>query len=116
MLLAFGLTCALILIAAAVHSELRSASYGIVLSNGVEVLVNPEMYREVLCLYRVMDDPDEWARWDQAVLDILRPERPLEWKFLVRSLGYQVSAEGFGTHRRLQAAKNGRIHGLSPRP
>jgi hypothetical protein len=115
MLMALGLTFALILIVVTIHSELRSASYGIALSNGVQVLVGPEMYREILNRYRTMDEPDDWTRWDQAVLDVLRPERPLEWKYLVRSLGYQVSTEGLGTRRRRQTANGGRERGLSPR-
>lgn len=106
MLATLGLTLGLILIMAAIHSELRSASYGVTLSNGVEVLVGPEMYREIVKRYRSLDEPDEWMRWDQAILDVLRLERPHEWKFLVRSLGYQVSGEGPGARRRSQTVNH----------
>jgi hypothetical protein len=99
MLAALGLTLGLILIMAAIHSELRSASYGITLSNGVEVLVGPDVYREIVKRYRSLDGPDEWALWDRAVLEILRLERPQEWRFLARSLGQQVTAEVPGVRR-----------------
>jgi hypothetical protein len=116
MLVPIALTLALIMVAAAVHSELRSASCGIALSNGVEVLVSPEMYREIVHQYRTMDEPDDLKRWDQAVLDALRPERPNEWKYLVRTLGYQVATEGHATRRRRQPAA-GRVvgRGMTPR-
>jgi len=104
MLAILGLTIALILITVLAHSSLHSAFYGITLSNGVDVLVSPEMYREIVRQYKIGDEPDELERWDQAVLDVLRPERPNEWKYLVRSLGYKVSGEIHATRRRRRAA------------
>src|SRR4051794_40575323 len=115
MLVPLGLTVALIVIAAALHSEIRSALYGVVLSNGVEVLVSADMYREIVRQYRILDDRDDWNRWDQAVLDVLRPTRPQEWKFLVRSLGYQVAAEGLGTRRRRHTVNAGMGRGVLPK-
>jgi hypothetical protein len=115
MLVAIGLTFALILIAAAIHSELRSASYGIGISNGMEVLVSPEMFREIVHQYRTLDEPDDWKRWDQAVLEVLRPERPREWKYLAQALGYQVSGEGLAVHRRRHPVNQGMIRGIAPR-
>jgi hypothetical protein len=84
---------------AATHRALRSAYYGITLSNGVEVLVSPQTYRAIVSQYGNNDEPDAWQRWDHAVLDVLRPDRPNEWKYLVRSLGYRVAPEGFGARR-----------------
>jgi hypothetical protein len=115
MLLFLGLTFAIISIAAAIHHELRSAAYGIELSNGIEVLVSPEMYRDIVHQYRTLDEPEDWKRWDQAVLDVLRPGRPREWKFLAQSLGYQVTGEGVTMHRRRHTAAQGRVRGMSPR-
>jgi hypothetical protein len=100
MLVALGLTFGAIVIAAAIHSELRSADYGIALSNGVEVLVSPRVYRAIIERFGALDEADAWQRWDQAVLDVLRPERPHEWKYLTRTLGYHVAVEGFGSRRR----------------
>jgi hypothetical protein len=108
MLATLGLTLGLILIMAAVHSELRSASYGVTLSNGVEVLVGPEMYREIVKRYRSLEEhePDDWTRWDRAILEVLRFERPNEWKFLARSLGHQVVGEGAGARRRARTVNH----------
>src|SRR5258707_8390419 len=115
MLLFLGLTVAIIAIAAAIHYELRSAAYGIELSNGVEVLVSPEMYRDIVHQYRTLDEPDGWKRWDQAVLDALRPGRPQEWEFLPQSLGYPVTGEGVTTmHRRRHSVAQARVRGMSP--
>jgi hypothetical protein len=114
MFVSLGVIFGLILVAAAIHSEIRSALVGIALSNEVEVMVTPAMYREIVQRYQTLDEPDDWERWDQAVLDVLRPERPNEWKYLVRSLGYQVSADGFGARRRHHTVtRTGR--NLSPR-
>src|SRR3954462_14108007 len=87
---AFGL----VLFGVAAYSELRSASYGTVLSNGMEVLVSPEMYRAIVDRYRSLEGLDTSRRWDQAILDVLRPVRPNECRFLARSLGYHRLGEG----------------------
>jgi hypothetical protein len=100
MLVILGSTLSLILIGAAVYYEIRTAVCGIALSNGVEVLVSPEMYREILHRYQMGDLDDEREQWDQAILDVLRPVRPREWKYLARTLGYQVSGEMHGARRR----------------
>ena len=94
MLALFGLTLGSIVVAAAIVYEVRSALFGLALSNGVEVLVSQEMYWSIVRRYQADSEPDDRVRWDHAVLDILRPERPNEWRFLVRSLGYQVSSGG----------------------
>ena len=52
--------------------------------------------------YQALGALDEENRWDQAVLDVLRVDRPREWGFLVRSLGFHVAQEGFGSRRRRQ--------------
>ncbi len=103
MLALFGLTLGSIVVAAAIVHEIRSALFGLALSNGVEVLVSREMYWSIVRRYQADSEPDDRVRWDHAVLDILRPKRPQEWRFLVRSLGYQIaSAEGVGTRRQRQ--------------
>jgi hypothetical protein len=91
LLAAIGLTIALITVALAVRHEVRSALYGISLSNGVEVLVNEETYGAIVHRFRAETEPDDLTRWDHAVLDTLRPQRPQEWKLLVRSLRYRVA-------------------------
>ena len=92
MLALLGLTLALLLTAAFIHAELRASLYEITLSNGMEVLVSPEMYEEIVQQFEMFDDPDLLKRWDQAVLNVLRVERPNEWRFLVRSLEQDPSA------------------------
>jgi hypothetical protein len=101
MLLAIGLTLGLIGVALAVRYELRSALYGISLSNGVEVLVNQETYRSIVRRFETgkESEPDDLVRWDHAVLDTLRPVRPREWKLLVRSLHYRVGQPGVAGRR-----------------
>jgi hypothetical protein len=91
MLLAIGLTLAVIVVVLAVRYELRSALYEVPLSNGVPVLVNQETYGSIVRRFQTETEPDDLIRWDDAVLDTLRPQRPQEWKFLVRSLGYRVA-------------------------
>jgi hypothetical protein len=91
MLTLLGLTLALVLMAAFIHAELRACLYEITLSNGLEVLVNPEMYEEIGRRFQMLDDPDLLRRWDRAVLNVLRAERPNEWRFLVRSLRQDTS-------------------------
>ena len=97
MLALLGLTLALLLTAALIHAELRASLYEITLSNGMDVLVSPEMYEEIVQQFEMFDDPDLLKRWDQAVLTVLRVERPNEWRFLARSLGRDPSAS---RHRR----------------
>jgi hypothetical protein len=104
MLVALGVTLGMILIGAAIHSELRRAWYGLTLSNGVQVLVSPATYRAILARYRALDEPEAWRRWDDAILDVLRPQRPHEWRYLARSLGYHVS-EGFGPRKPRQTVR-----------
>jgi hypothetical protein len=108
MLMLFALTLASIVVVAAVVYEIRSALFGLELSNGVEVLVSREMYWSVVRRYQMDDEPDHKLRWDHAVLDAIRPVRPQEWRYLVRSLGYQIaSADSVGTrrHRQTQMVK-----------
>jgi hypothetical protein len=100
MLVSLGLSLGVILIAAAIHSELRSAYYGIALSNGVEVLVSPAMYREIVRQYRMRDDRDTADGWDQTVLEVLRSERPQESRLLARSLGHSIVPGRHGARRR----------------
>jgi hypothetical protein len=101
MVLAIGLTLALIVVVLAVRHELRSALYGISLSNGVEVLVNHETYGAIVRRFQTETEiePDVRSRWDDAILATLRPERPEEWKFLVRSLSYRVAPAGIAGRR-----------------
>jgi hypothetical protein len=93
MLLAIGSTLALIVVVLAVRHELRSALYGISLSNGVEVLMDHETYGAIVRRFHTETEPepDDLTRWDHAVLDTLRPQRPQEWKLLVCSLRYRVA-------------------------
>jgi hypothetical protein len=91
MLLAIGLTVAVIVVVLAVRYELRSAFYEIPLSNGVPILVNQATYGSIVRRFQTETEPDDLIRWDHAVLDTLRPERPREWRFLVRSLGDRVA-------------------------
>jgi len=102
MFVSLVLALGLILIGAAIHFELRSAYYGVSLSNGIEVLVTPEMYRAIVTRYRSGEESEALERWDEAILEVLRPERPNEWKFLVRSLGYHVVGESLGARRQRQ--------------
>jgi hypothetical protein len=97
MLALLGLTCALLLATAIIHAEFRASLYEITLSNGMEVLVTPEMHGEIVQQFEIFDDPDLSRRWDQAVLSILRAERPNEWRFLARSLARDPLA---GPYRR----------------
>jgi hypothetical protein len=82
MLALLGLTLALVLLFAFIYTELRSAWYEITLSSGIEVLVDAEMYEEIVRRYQMSDEPDSWKRWDEAVLSDLRTERPTEWEYL----------------------------------
>jgi len=70
-----------------IRHELRSAICGITLSNGVEVLVGKKSYVEILRRYRRLHEPDPARRWDQAVLTVVREERPVEARLLGRTLG-----------------------------
>jgi hypothetical protein len=99
MLLAIGLALGLIVVFCAIRYEVRSALYGISLSNGVEVLVNEETYGSIVRRFQTETETDDVARWDHAVLDTLRPVRPQEWNFLVRSLRYRVAPAGFAGRR-----------------
>jgi hypothetical protein len=91
MLALLGLTLALLLTAALIHAELRASLYEITLSNGVEVLVSPEMHEEIVQQFAMSDDPDLLRRWDQAALTVLRVERPNEWRLLARLLRRDTS-------------------------
>jgi hypothetical protein len=82
MLALFGLALALVLVVAFIHAEIRSAWYEITLSSGIDVLVDPEMYEEIVRRYQMSDEPDSWKRWDEAVLSDLRMERPTEWEYI----------------------------------
>jgi len=93
MLLSLGLTVTLILMIAFAHLELRSALCGITLSNGVEVLVSPEVYAEIVYQYGTYTSSDYWNRWDQAVLKVLRLTRPNECRYLALTLGQSTRAK-----------------------
>jgi hypothetical protein len=82
MLALLGLALALVLIVALIYAELHSAWYEVTLSNGIEVLVNPEMHEEIVRRFQMSNEPDVLKRWDEAVLSVLRLERPAEWEFL----------------------------------
>lgn len=103
MMIILGTTLVLILAVAATHSALRSAWCGITLSNGVDVLVPRDLYHEIVHRFETMDGHDAWKRWDRAILDVLRNERPHEWKFLMRSLGYHVPGDAHSVKRVRQA-------------
>jgi len=90
----FGLALASILLVAFIRYELRTAWCGIVLSNGVDVLVSARSYEEIVHRFETSDEPDERERWDQAVLDVLHADRPYEWEFLAQTLVWQVPARG----------------------
>jgi hypothetical protein len=96
MLTLLGVALSSILFWAVLRHELRTAYHGITLSNGIEVLLSPEMYREVLTLYGRLDEPDNARRWDLAVLDVMRPSRPREWRFLVGTLEVDLSQAAAG--------------------
>ncbi len=99
MLVILGLALGSLLLVAAIHNELRNAAIEVTLSNGVSLLVNPDQHRSILWHYQMHKEADDVKGWDEAVLEFLRSERPQEWKYLVRSLGYHVANEGFATHR-----------------
>jgi hypothetical protein len=102
MLVSLGVAFGLVLVGVVVYSELRSASCGTALSNGMEVLVSPEMYRAIVARYRSLEDFDLVRRWDRAILEVLRPVRPNEYRFLVRSLRVSRSGRVLGTRRARQ--------------
>jgi hypothetical protein len=82
MLALLGLALALILIFAFIYTELRLAWYEIRLSSGIDVLVSPELHEEIVFRFQMSKEPDAWKRWDEAVLSVLRFERPAEWEYL----------------------------------
>src|SRR4051812_18913618 len=87
MVASIGVMLALILLGSWLCREIGSASVEVTLSNGVDVLVSPEMYRAILHQYGTLDGPDHRSRWDQAVLMVMRPVRPRESRFLLGTLG-----------------------------
>ena len=82
MLAFLGLALALILIFWFTYAALGAAWYEIMLSSGIDVLVSPEMYEEIVRRFQRSNEPDAWKRWDEAVLSVLRLERPAEWEYL----------------------------------
>jgi hypothetical protein len=90
MVVFISLTLTLILIALFVDAELRSSLCGIALSNGVEVLVGREIYEEIIRQTRTIDGRVDWKRWDRAILEAIRLERPIESRFLARTLGRRI--------------------------
>jgi hypothetical protein len=82
MLALLGLALALTLIFAFIYTEVRLAWYEIRLSSGIGVLVSPEMHEEIVSRFQMSKEPDVWKRWDEAVLSVLRLERPAEWEYL----------------------------------
>jgi hypothetical protein len=83
MLALLGLAVALILMGAFIYAELHSAWYEITLSSGIDVLVSPEMHEEMVRRFQISKGPDTWELWDEAVLSVLRFERPAEWEYLI---------------------------------
>jgi hypothetical protein len=106
MLMSLAVAFGLVMVGVVAYSELRSANCGTALSNGMEVLVSPEMYRAIVDRYRSLEGLDASRRWDQAILDVLRPVRPNEYRFLARSLGFHRPGEGLVTRRARQT-----VHG-----
>jgi len=88
-----SLAVASILIVTFVRHTIRTAWYGVTLSNNVDVLVSPSMYEEIIERFRTSDVPDPEERWDRAILSVIRAERPHEWRFLARTLGREKSAK-----------------------
>jgi hypothetical protein len=96
--ISFGLVCLVALAALIAYREARAAYHGLTLSNGVEVLVSPETYRAIVAAYLAVcaadqsagadmaSVPDDAMRWDEAVLKVMRQQRPREWRFLIESL------------------------------
>jgi hypothetical protein len=82
MLAVLGLALALVLIVASIHAELGAAWYEIPLSSGIDVLVSPETHEEIVRRFQMSNERDAWKRWDEAVLSVLRFERPTEWEYL----------------------------------
>jgi hypothetical protein len=101
MVILLGLVVVLILVVAFIHAEIRSAWCEIRLSNGVDVLVSPELCREIMQRFEMSDEPDVSQRWNQAVLAALHAERPQERSFLIRELELRQ-----GTQRRPQYPVN----------
>jgi hypothetical protein len=89
MLALVGLGLGFILATVLIRAELRSAWYEVALSNGMNVLVDPEMYEDILRRFRMSEEPDPAKRWDQTVLSVLRARRPREWEYLMRSLAQE---------------------------
>jgi hypothetical protein len=91
-LILLGFTAALFLATAFIWVEVRAAWYEITLSNGNAVLVSPEVYEEINRQFQIFNNPDSLKRRDHAVLNVLRVERPKEWRLLVRSLEQEAAA------------------------
>jgi hypothetical protein len=87
---------ALVAVVAYAHAEICAAWYGLTLSNGVDVLVSPEMYGEIVERHRTLFGRDDGRRWDRAILMVLRAYRPNETRFLSRSLGLRGASDGTG--------------------
>jgi hypothetical protein len=91
LVLCFGVALVAVL-AVVFHRETRQAHHGLTLSNGLDVLVSPSEYEEILLRFeRLRSSPtglelDDEQRWDDAILGVIRANRPMEWRFLARSL------------------------------
>jgi hypothetical protein len=89
--LSIGLVLAVVVVGV-VHREIRSAYQGVTLSNGTDVLVSPAEYEEILARFEALEDSaaypdlDDDRLWDEAILGVLRAKRPVESRFLARSL------------------------------
>jgi hypothetical protein len=103
MLALFGLGLALVVVVVLICAEVRSAWCEIALSNGVDVLVDPEMYEDILSRFQMAEEPHPWKRWDQAVLSVLRARRPRECEYLARTLAQETSREETAWCRGLRA-------------
>jgi len=80
------LALAVLVIAAFVHSEIRSACSGFTLSNGMEVIVGRDEYGAIIRRFNSADAPATWKRWDHIILTTIRAEHPEEWRYLMRAL------------------------------
>ena len=97
-----GLLGVMFVISSLADHYVRSACHGLVLSNGVEVLVNGTVHAQIERDYAASSEFDEEKRWDDAVLNALRHERPREWRYLIQSLNVSQSSTPLGTRRSRQ--------------
>ena len=97
-----GLTVVSFLVSALVDFQFRSAYHGLLLSNGVEVLVSAEVSGRIERDYTASAERNEEKRWDDAILNALRHDRPREWTYLIQSLAFSKAALTLGPRRTRQ--------------